>query len=96
MGQKTRVVQVRDLKIGGGNPIAVQSMCATRTRDIEATLGQIKILEDAGADIIRVAIDNDFDADVLAKIRTKTNARLVVDLQENYPLAAKRPASPAA
>ena len=89
MSSKTRVVQVRDLKIGGGNPIAVQSMCATRTRDIEATLGQIKILETAGADIIRVAIDNDFDADVLAKIRTKTNARLVVDLQENYPLAAK-------
>jgi (E)-4-hydroxy-3-methylbut-2-enyl-diphosphate synthase len=89
MGKKTRVVLIRDLKIGGGNPVAVQSMCATRTRDIEATLKQVKTIQTAGADLIRIAVDNPFDVDCLGQIREKTDARLVVDLQENYLLAEK-------
>ncbi|MCA9396023.1 MAG: (E)-4-hydroxy-3-methylbut-2-enyl-diphosphate synthase [Candidatus Omnitrophica bacterium] len=85
--RKTRVIQVRDLKIGGNNPIAVQSMCATRTQDIDDTIAQVKLLEKAGADLIRIAIDNKSDVEALKTIRSTTDARLVVDLQENYPLA---------
>lgn len=83
----TRPVMVRDLQIGGGAPISVQSMTATRTQDIEATLTQIQALETAGADLIRIAIDNKKDLEALVEIRKQTRARLVVDLQENYPLA---------
>ena len=89
MGSKTRKIKVRDLTIGGGAPLAVQSMCATHTQDIEATLEQIRSLEEKGADLIRVAVDNQKDVDALAEIRRSTKARLVVDLQENFPLAEK-------
>src|SRR3989338_915207 len=87
MGSKTRKIKVRDLVIGGGAPISVQSMCATHTRDIDATLAQIADLEKKGADLIRIAVDNSTDAAALVEIRKSTNARLVVDLQENFPLA---------
>ncbi len=87
MGSKTRKIQVRDLTIGGGAPIAVQSMCATHTQDIDATLKQIADLEAKGADLIRIAIDNAKDVEALKQIRKATKARLVVDLQENFPLA---------
>src|SRR3989338_4650980 len=83
----TRKAKVRDLEIGGGAPVSVQSMCATRTRDIDATLRQIADLEKKGADLIRIAVDNPSDVAALAEIRKGTRARLVVDLQENFPLA---------
>jgi (E)-4-hydroxy-3-methylbut-2-enyl-diphosphate synthase len=84
---QTRLIHIRDLKIGGGCPIAVQSMCATHTQDVEATLAQIRDLEKHGADLIRIAVDNAKDVAALAQIRKETRARLVVDLQENFPLA---------
>jgi len=87
MTKETRVIQVGDLKIGGESPIAVQSMCATRTRDLEATIAQVKSLVQAGADLIRIAVDNKPDVEALKEIRKATAARLVVDLQENYLLA---------
>lgn len=87
MGFKTRKIKIRDLEIGGGAPIAVQSMCATHTQDVEATLAQIRDLEEKGADLIRIAVDNKSDVEALAQIRKSTRARLVVDLQENFPLA---------
>ncbi len=87
MGQTTRKIHVRDLAIGGGAPISVQSMCATHTRDVEATLAQIAALEAKGADLVRIAVDNATDVAALAEIRRRTKARLVVDLQENFPLA---------
>lgn len=87
MGLNTRKIKVRDLVIGGGAPISVQSMCATRTRDIDATLKQITDLEKKGADLVRIAVDNPSDVAALAEIRKGTRARLVVDLQENFPLA---------
>jgi (E)-4-hydroxy-3-methylbut-2-enyl-diphosphate synthase len=62
-------------------------MCATKTQDIEATSRQISLLQDHGADIIRIAIDSRRDVEALAEIRKRTNARLVVDLQESYKLA---------
>ncbi len=83
----TRTIHVRDLAIGGSAPIAVQSMAATRTQDIPATLEQVRILEQAGADLVRIAIDSKADVEALREIRSKTEARLSVDLQENYRLA---------
>jgi (E)-4-hydroxy-3-methylbut-2-enyl-diphosphate synthase len=85
--RKTRTIHVRDLPIGGSAPIAVQSMAATRTQDIEATLKQVRLLEDAGADLIRIAVDSKADVEALATIRRSVRARLSVDLQESYRLA---------
>ncbi|MEO0649868.1 MAG: (E)-4-hydroxy-3-methylbut-2-enyl-diphosphate synthase [Planctomycetota bacterium] len=85
--RKTRTFHVRDLPIGGTAPIAVQSMAATRTQDVPATLRQVRILEEAGADLIRIAVDSKRDVECLAEIRKETDARLSVDLQENYRLA---------
>lgn len=84
----TRTVQVGDLSLGSNHPIAIQSMCATKTRDIKATLEQVRILEEHGADIIRIAIDTRKDVEALEVIRSKTTARIVIDLQESYQLAA--------
>lgn len=83
----TREVGIGSITIGAGHPIAVQSMCATPTRDIASTLQQIHALEQAGADVIRIAADNKKDAAALIEIRRETGANLSVDLQENYRLA---------
>ena len=83
----TRAVRIGRVTIGDGNPIAVQSMTATHTQNIEATCAQIDALTAAGADIIRVAVDSRKDADALAEISRRTAANLSVDLQENYRLA---------
>jgi (E)-4-hydroxy-3-methylbut-2-enyl-diphosphate synthase len=85
----TRSVRIGALHIGAGAPIAVQSMCATKTRDIDATVAQIHQLQRAGADIVRVAVDNDKEVEALREIRSQTNVALAVDLQENYRLASK-------
>src|SRR5438034_11592934 len=83
----TRAVRIGSVTIGGGQPIAVQSMTATHTQDIQATIGQVNALASAGADVIRVAIDSRKDAEALAEVRKATTANLAVDLQENYQLA---------
>lgn len=83
----TRPVRVGNVTLGGGNPIAVQSMTATHTRNIEATTAQVNDLVAAGADVVRIAVDNTKDAEALAEIRKLTQANLSVDLQENYRLA---------
>ena len=83
----TRRVEIGNIVIGGGNPIAVQSMTATHTTDIDATVNQIRLLENAGADVVRIAVDSKQDAAALAEIRQQTEANLAVDLQENYRLA---------
>jgi (E)-4-hydroxy-3-methylbut-2-enyl-diphosphate synthase len=85
--RKTRSVRVRDLIIGSEGPISVQSMCATKTQDIQATTRQIALLQEHGADVIRIAIDSRRDVEALKEIRSQTDARLVVDLQESYKLA---------
>ncbi|MFT4710305.1 MAG: (E)-4-hydroxy-3-methylbut-2-enyl-diphosphate synthase, partial [Planctomycetota bacterium] len=87
--RKTRTIYVRDLAIGGSAPIAVQSMTATRTIDLEATKQQVRLLEAAGADLIRIATDTPADVEALREIRAGTDARLSVDLQENYRLATE-------
>ncbi len=83
----TRAVRIGSVTIGAGNPIAVQSMTATKTQNIDATVRQVQQLVDAGADIVRVAIDSKPDAEALIEIRKQTDANLSVDLQENYRLA---------
>lgn len=75
------------MTIGDGNPIAVQSMTATHTQDIDGTVGLVNLLDDAGADVVRIAVDSKKDAAALAEIRAQTKANLSVDLQENYRLA---------
>ncbi len=83
----TRAVKIGSATIGDGHPIAVQSMTATQTQNIDASVAQIEDLFAAGADVIRVAVDSTKDAAALAEIRKQTKANLVVDLQENYRLA---------
>ena len=86
--RRTRAVRVGRVVIGAGAPIAVQSMCATKTRDIDATVAQTRQLQEAGAAVVRIAIDNDKEMEALKEIRGQTDAVLAVDLQENYRLAA--------
>jgi (E)-4-hydroxy-3-methylbut-2-enyl-diphosphate synthase len=85
----TRAIGVGPVTIGGEAPVAVQSMCATRTRDVDATVAQIEQLRRAGAAVVRLAVDSEKDLEALRAIRPQTNATLVVDLQENYRLAAR-------
>jgi (E)-4-hydroxy-3-methylbut-2-enyl-diphosphate synthase len=82
----TRPVQIGSVTIGGGQPIAVQSMTATSTQDVAATVAQVNDLHAHGADIVRIAVDSRKDAAALAEIRKQTTANLSVDLQENYRL----------
>lgn len=83
----TRSVAIGSITIGDGNPIAVQSMTATHTQDIDATVELVNLLGDAGADVVRIAVDSQKDAAALQEIRRQTSANLSVDLQENYRLA---------
>lgn len=83
----TRAVRIGSVIIGGGQPIAVQSMTATHTQNIDATVEQIQALVAAGADVVRVAVDSKKDAEALAEISRQVKANLSVDLQENYRLA---------
>lgn len=83
----TRRVKVGSIFIGDKHPIAVQSMTATKTQDIDATVELIRLLENAGADVVRIAVDSKKDAESLSEIRRQTQANLSVDLQENYRLA---------
>ena len=85
----TRAVRIGKVQVGGGAPVAVQSMCATKTNDIDATVAQVNQLEAAGAGIVRIAVDNPKEAAALKEIRAQTTATLSVDLQENYKIAAQ-------
>jgi (E)-4-hydroxy-3-methylbut-2-enyl-diphosphate synthase len=83
----TRAVRIGRITIGGGHPIAPQSMTATHTQDVEATLAQVEDLHRAGAGVVRIAVDSKKDAAALQAIRAGTEATLAIDLQENYRLA---------
>jgi (E)-4-hydroxy-3-methylbut-2-enyl-diphosphate synthase len=83
----TRAVKIGAVTLGGGHPIVVQSMCATKTVDVEATCAQANDLARAGAGVVRIAVDSRKDAEALAAIRAKTEANLSIDLQENYRMA---------
>lgn len=85
----TRSVRIGKIHVGHDWPIAVQSMTATHTQDVPATVGQVRDLEHAGADVVRIAVDSSKDAEALAEIRKQTSANLSVDLQENYRLVTQ-------
>jgi (E)-4-hydroxy-3-methylbut-2-enyl-diphosphate synthase len=85
----TRPVRVGTVTLGSGHAVAVQSMCATRTQDVDATVEQAEAIRGAGGDLVRVAVDSPKDVEALGEIRRQTRANLVVDLQENYRLAEK-------
>src|SRR5205085_6701293 len=84
----TRSMRVGTAWLGSAHPIALQSMCATRTQDVDATVEQAESIREAGGDLVRIAVDSAKDVEALAEIRRQTRANLVVDLQENYRLAA--------
>ncbi|MBL8890609.1 MAG: (E)-4-hydroxy-3-methylbut-2-enyl-diphosphate synthase [Planctomycetaceae bacterium] len=83
----TRSVRIGSVTIGSGHPIAVQSMTATSTQDIDATVWLVNLMHEAGADVVRIAVDSKKDASAVAEIRKQTTANLCVDLQESYRLA---------
>jgi len=85
----TRPVRIGTVTLGNGHPVVIQSMCATKTTDIQATAAQAERLRRAGAGVVRIAVDSRRDAQALAEIRQRTEANLSVDLQENYRLAAE-------
>ncbi|MDR1385310.1 MAG: flavodoxin-dependent (E)-4-hydroxy-3-methylbut-2-enyl-diphosphate synthase [Planctomycetaceae bacterium] len=85
--RKTREISIGILKIGGSQPVLLQSMCATKTTDISATARTAERLAEAGAGLVRVAVDNKRDAEALREIASQTAANLSVDLHENYRLA---------
>ena len=87
MRRNTRVVNIGGVKIGGDNPIAIQSMCNTDTRDVNATVKQILALEDAGCEIIRVAVPDMEAAEAVGKIKSQIHIPLVVDIHFDYKLA---------
>ena len=83
----TREITVGNVKIGGGAPVSVQSMCNTRTDDVDATVAQILRLERAGCDVIRVAVPDMTAAKALAAIKKRIHIPLVADIHFDYRLA---------
>ncbi|HEX4835644.1 MAG TPA: flavodoxin-dependent (E)-4-hydroxy-3-methylbut-2-enyl-diphosphate synthase [bacterium] len=84
---QTRRVQIGQVSVGGGAPIAVQSMTTTDTRDVEATVAQVHALEAAGCEIIRVAVPDKAAADALPRIKSRMHVPLVADIHFDYRLA---------
>ena len=85
--QPTRSVKIGSIAVGSDHPIAVQSMTATKTTNVDATVEQANSLHQRGAGVVRIAVDSPKDAEALAEIRKQTRANLAVDLQENFRLA---------
>ncbi len=84
---RTRVIRIGSRCIGGDNPIAIQSMCNTKTEDVKATVDQILALEAAGCDIIRVAVPTMAAAEAIKDIRRQIHIPLVGDIHFDYRLA---------
>ncbi|MGZ6617943.1 MAG: flavodoxin-dependent (E)-4-hydroxy-3-methylbut-2-enyl-diphosphate synthase, partial [Solirubrobacteraceae bacterium] len=80
-------IHVGGVPIGGGAPVAVQTMTKTETADLPATLGQISRVAEAGADIVRVAVPRDQDADALKTIVRESSIPVIADIHFNYTLA---------
>ncbi|SDP59252.1 flavodoxin-dependent (E)-4-hydroxy-3-methylbut-2-enyl-diphosphate synthase [Selenomonas ruminantium] len=85
--KKTRQIHIGGVAIGGGAPISVQSMCNTKTTDTKATVAQIKALQNAGCDIVRVAVPDMEAAQNLGNIIREINIPLVADIHFDYKLA---------
>ncbi len=87
--KKTRVVKIGDVLIGGDNRVAIQSMCNTKTSDVESTVKQILELEKVGCEIIRVAVPDMEAAEAIKEIKSRIHIPLVADIHFDYRLALK-------
>ena len=87
MRKNTRVINVKNLKIGGNNPIVIQSMTNTNSADVEATVRQINELELAGCQLVRMTINNIKAAEAIKEIKKRVNLPLVADIHFDYKLA---------
>ncbi|MDF2589612.1 MAG: 4-hydroxy-3-methylbut-2-en-yl diphosphate synthase [Anaerocolumna sp.] len=87
MRENTKVIQIGNKVIGGGNPILIQSMTNTRTEDVNATVAQILELEAAGCDIIRCAVPTMEAAEAFREIKKQIHIPLVADIHFDYRLA---------
>lgn len=88
--RKTRQITIGGTKVGGDAPVVVQSMCATRTSDVDKTVAQAHQLANAGAGIVRIAMDSEKEIPALKEIRAQTKGIVLsVDLQENYKIAGQ-------
>jgi len=87
MERHSRQIDLGGIKIGGGAPVTVQSMTKTDTRDIVSTVAQIKSLETAGCDIVRLAVPDMDAAEALGEIKRQTNIPIVSDIHFDYKLA---------
>ena len=85
--ENTKKVRIGDVEIGGGNPVAIQSMTNTKTEDVDTTVAQILALEKAGCEIIRCAVPTMEAAEALSKIKEKIHIPLVADIHFDYRLA---------
>ena len=85
--EETRSVQVGNLTIGGNNHVMIQSMCNTKTKDVEATINQINALQQAGCELVRVAIFDKEDAYAIKEIKKGIHIPLVADIHFDYKLA---------
>ena len=85
--EQTRKVRIGNRIIGGGNPILIQSMCNTKTESVEDTVAQIHALEQAGCEIIRVAVPTREAAEALSRIKKEIHIPLVADIHFDYRLA---------
>ncbi|MDE6598194.1 MAG: flavodoxin-dependent (E)-4-hydroxy-3-methylbut-2-enyl-diphosphate synthase [Clostridia bacterium] len=85
--KKTKKIRVGNLVLGGGESVKIQSMCTTKTSDVESTVNQISKLEDAGCEIIRVSVLDEADALAIKSIKEKIKIPLVADIHFSYKLA---------
>ena len=83
----TKVIEIGNVKIGGGNPIAIQSMTNTKTEDVKATVAQILALEAVGCQIVRCAVPTMEAAETLSEIKKQIHIPLVADIHFDYRLA---------
>lgn len=83
----SRPVKVGDLTIGGNNEVIIQSMCTTKTADVEATVAEIKRLEEAGCQLVRVTVNTQEAADAIKAIKAQISIPLVADIHFDYRLA---------
>ena len=84
---ETSTIHCGSVDIGGAAPVAVQSMCNTKTQDVEATARQMQRLRDAGCDIIRVAVPDMDAAHAIAELKKRTDMPIVADIHFDYRLA---------
>src|ERR687896_1137975 len=84
-----RQIWVKDVPIGGGAPVAVQTMTKTETANLEATMEQIGRVAEAGADLVRVAVPRDKDVEALRTIVRDSPIPVIADIHFNYTLALK-------